>query len=298
MKPGNVLSEYGIVLGLLAVISIGTLTLLGDSKAKLLGNVGQNVGSTRVQNMMQLKFNTSTQDGGGKHQANTGNTSLVLLSNNSGSGVNATSIEGQKRDTTYQTISYANELQAIADSLPNGSDLQLWLTMDLIPRVRTLAAVEGYAANISSLQDEISGAYNADTAFADLTEIRNQLIDRTQKFTYMKPGDKAPRKVYPSPELKATIVGILNQAAEGTKTFGVTSEPGAYTGIMQIATAYDPNTTKTNLVNRPYSQSSGYLAIVQSVQQAQVDNSINQNTETATTAEDADKMEDAATKLP
>lgn len=297
MKPGNVLSEYSMLLGFLALILIGALTLLGNSNARLLGNIGQNAGSTQLQNMMQMKFNANSLGSEGQ-RASIHDTGLVLSSDIGGIGVNATSIEGQKKLITSQTINYANELEAIADSLPKGSDLQLWLTMNIIPRVRSLAAVEGYASNISTLKDKISGSYNEAAAFADLTEIRNQLVMRTQNFDYMQPGDKAPRIVHPSPELAATVVGILNQAVEGTKAFGITSEPARATGIIQIAKAYDPNTSATNLVNSPYSQSSGYLAIVQSVQQAQADSSINQNTETATIAENADEMEVTATKLP
>jgi Flp pilus assembly pilin Flp len=299
MQRGNVLSEYGLLLGLLAVMLIGVLSLLGKSNAGLLGNLAQSAGSSQVQSMVQLQFNASGQSGG-SHSTAAGATigSLAPIGDTAGVSVNTTSVEGQKKQITAQTISYGDELETLAKGLPQGSDLQLWLTMDIIPRVRSLAAVEGYASNISTLKDTISGSYSADKATADLTELRNELAAKTQNFSYMQPGDKAARIVSPSPELEAAVVGILNQAIAGTKTFGITSEPGPYTGIIQIASAYDSNTSATNLVNRPYSSSSGYLAIVQGVQQAQADGSITQNTETATSAENADNLTDTATKLP
>jgi len=294
MKSGNVLSEYGLLLGLLVVMLMGLLALLGKTNAQLLGSIGQNSGSIQLQNMIQMKFQPASPNADVSQQANP----LAPTSYSAGIGVNTTSVDGQRKQITSETINYANELEALAKRLPPGSDVQTWLTVDVIPRVRTLAAVEGYASNISTLKDKISGSYSDATASSDLTELRNQLVRRTQQFTYMLPGDTVAHTVKPSPELTATIVGILNQAVAGTQTFGVTSQPAPSTGIIQIAKAYDPNTTATNLVNSPYSQSSGYLAIVQNIQQAQANNTINQNTETATSAGNADKMADTASKLP
>ena len=118
-EPGNTLSEYAIIIGLLSLVSVGGLTLLGNSASELLVSVSNGSGSHSMQNYLVSTLGTGTAQSGGSAGNNaplqgpvaviampkgSQNASMVpnpsapdinpLTPNTTGGGTNATSVDG------------------------------------------------------------------------------------------------------------------------------------------------------------------------------------------------------------
>lgn len=138
-RRGNTIAEYSIMIGLVALASVGALSMFGGSVSKLLGLSSQGEAKTAMQKMSSMEFAAAGQapiggsnpsGGGGAKALPNGVASkmaLGLMSTSSSGGVNATSVDGSnsKVQTVQKSLTVAQRLQQVADSLPEGA-LKLW----------------------------------------------------------------------------------------------------------------------------------------------------------------------------
>jgi len=116
-SPGNTLSEYAVIIGLLAVASIGALTLLGNSISASYKPLLEGNSSQTLQQMSQLDFRSSAPGSPGSSIAVSTKGLYLQLTNISGNGVNATSLEGINDTPTGTAIGTANQLRTLADQV-------------------------------------------------------------------------------------------------------------------------------------------------------------------------------------
>jgi hypothetical protein len=122
-QHGNVLTEYGLLLGLLALASVGGLTFMGNSTANLMGQNTNNLNGRSVQDLVSLNFGKSgktTNNPSASTVLNptvaatgTAAASLPLTSGSSGE-TNTTSTEGGRKLLTYESLSQADTVMQIA----------------------------------------------------------------------------------------------------------------------------------------------------------------------------------------
>ncbi len=109
-RPGNTLSEYAVILGLLGVVAIGGLNLLGNSVNGLLGGASKSSGDNSMNHYLDATLGTNSQGGSppaqlvlanpagkpGKPDVSGVNLGVGLpsVSDTSTSGTNATSVDG------------------------------------------------------------------------------------------------------------------------------------------------------------------------------------------------------------
>lgn len=304
-----------MILALLAVAALGALSLMGNSVSGLLASFSPAaVDSPVLTDMAHLRFNGSESNNGQKtflnstQQAGLSGESLTSMESNritnSGGrlfvgeegpngGVNATSVDGDKKlmeNTAFETLAYAKRLQEVADNLPEGSE-KLWLTHDVIPRLLSLAAAEGYAAKIPSLQANIkSKSYTNASALKDIATIQSQLIYKTDRYSYVTNHSQGEIFANPSPQLAQQVRSILHQAIQGTETF-VPKQTNKTTisWDIDILKAYGGN---MDLAVDAMSENPGYQEARANVKRAQADGSIKRSAPTERTAKGADTLED------
>lgn len=147
-QAGNTIAEYSVMIGLVAVASIGALSLFGDSVSKVLNQSSQGSNANAMKNMANLEFgggsgvNGSSAGGStyalngapglkatsflAKPGGNDGNLNQALLGTGSSDGVNATSVDGNVQvQAVHKTVATAQKLQEIADAMPDGA-LKQW----------------------------------------------------------------------------------------------------------------------------------------------------------------------------
>lgn len=159
---GNTVSEYAVVIGLVALACIGSLTLFGNSTNNLLGQASQGKNKDSMLNMAQMKF--------GQQSSNPSQTASVAyqaaviaqpnatpaslhLQNTSSDGVNATSVDGSsgKVQAVQHTLSAARDMQAKAANLPEGALRQWYLAA-----ARETLLLAGNEASLSYKMDNIT----------------------------------------------------------------------------------------------------------------------------------------------
>ncbi|MCE3235614.1 MAG: hypothetical protein K0Q50_1794 [Vampirovibrio sp.] len=183
--PGNTIAEYSVMIGLVAVASIGALSLFGGSVSKVLNQPSQGSNANTLNNMAQIKFGGGfSSQGGGANYAVTGNNSVTarsvaatpggdgtvlnqaLMGTGSSDGVNATSVDGNvKVQAVHKTVTSAQKLQDIADSLPDGA-MKEWYKNAAIEAF----LLAGNEASLSYRQDNIQ-------SLKDLAEPNMQVGD-------------------------------------------------------------------------------------------------------------------------
>lgn len=122
---GGALTEYGLLIAMVAVVSFLSLGFLGQSQSGLTKAGADSLASKPVQDMMSLNFGQSSGSaGGGKGfyqlvtDPLTGNPSLVLVESNTGAPVNATSVDGNRMNTLGSLMT-ASSLDKLAQQEQN-----------------------------------------------------------------------------------------------------------------------------------------------------------------------------------
>ncbi len=116
-SPGTTLSEYAAIIGLLALASIGALTLLGNSISDNYKPLLEANSSQTLQQMSQLEFRSSAPGSTGSSIPVSTKGLYLQLTNISGNGVNATSLEGINDTPTGTAIGTAKQLRSLADQV-------------------------------------------------------------------------------------------------------------------------------------------------------------------------------------
>lgn len=159
---GNTLSEYALIIGLVALACIGSLSLFGNSTNNLLGQASQGKNKDSMLNMAQMKFGqqssnpapsgSGTSKTTGVTQPNATPANFNIL-NTSSDGVNATSVDGSsgKVQAVQRTLSAARDMQAKAANLPEGA-LKAWY----MAAARETFLLAGNEASLSYKMDNIS----------------------------------------------------------------------------------------------------------------------------------------------
>jgi hypothetical protein len=297
-----------MILALVLITVMGSLSLMGRSTSNLLSNFQR---SARNSPILEEMFKTDSggfgltegQSAKGRTWAESETTNeidkfsgrksenwtmksgkaltetpMFQISAGASGGVNATSLDGARRemlDSTVQTLSLTSRMQKLADDLPRGPE-KLWLTYDLIPRLMSLAAAEGFSAEIPILRDGLADRnYTDKDAMRDISEIRNQLIYKSKIFSYMLEGDTVEQFAKPSPQLQQAVLAIIDEAVRGTEAF------------IPNPVSAKPN---WNII----AMKKGYDVVETSVKAAQADGSLNQSESAANTAAGADTLKELA----
>ena len=159
---GNTLSEYALILGLVALACIGSLSLFGNSTVALVGQASQGQHHDQMLNMSMMNFgnqqagstadSASASSGANTPQAVNTPAHLILL-NTSGGGVNATSVDGSngKVQTVQQALNAARAMQAKADATQNPA-LKAWY----LAAARETFLLAGNEASLSYKMDNLT----------------------------------------------------------------------------------------------------------------------------------------------
>lgn len=112
---GNTTSEYAIILGLIALASIGALSLMGNSLSSQIGKVNQGSSHQALAQMSNLNFDKPGSSGNGAAPAApaTGQNGYPLA-DVSNSGTNATSMDGNAVTALKSSYKMANKMLALA----------------------------------------------------------------------------------------------------------------------------------------------------------------------------------------
>jgi Flp pilus assembly pilin Flp len=185
-ERGNVLTEYGLILGLVVLLSIAGLQVTGGSVSSLLGGFNRNESS--VSRLVSLKFgdgNTATAgqsitngpvslNGAGYYTFEidpaTGLPSLKLTDGNTGAVSNATSVDGQQWNVLGQ-FHLADSLDKLAAAETNPATAAYLKKLANISYY--LGAAEGEADGIPGL--ELGDNYGKLHAAQDIVYYQSQL---------------------------------------------------------------------------------------------------------------------------
>jgi Flp pilus assembly pilin Flp len=112
MKNGNTLAEYGLMLGLLALLIVGGLKLLGGSMNTMYERPNTKFAPIQMKQYVSLQFSpTSGNISGQLKSANTLATPTLGLNSGTSGGINATSVEGT---TPYITGDIASTIEQLS----------------------------------------------------------------------------------------------------------------------------------------------------------------------------------------
>ncbi len=160
-QTGNTLSEYAIILGLIAVASVGALSLMGNSLSTQFDTVNQGNAHDSMTRMSNLNF-----DNGGKPSSNGGaqlpgksiGANGYPLANVSSSGTNATSMDGNARKTLSVSYEVANKMLAMANQVDDPA-LKAWYkeaATRTLKLASSQAAYELASRNITDPDNQVS----------------------------------------------------------------------------------------------------------------------------------------------
>lgn len=111
---GNTTSEYAIILGLIALSSIGALSLMGNSLSSQLNKVNQGNAHQAMAQMSNLNFDTNKSSSSKSESFQTLGSNAYELPNVSSGGTNATSMDGTAITAVKASYKFANKLLAMA----------------------------------------------------------------------------------------------------------------------------------------------------------------------------------------
>lgn len=181
---GNTLTEYGIIIGLVVVLSVAALTMLGKSTTKVISDGTATLKSKEVGNMMTLNFGGGTSLAARKLVIDPASgLPAIQIMDSSGSGVNTTSTEGMT--VSAQTLSTAAQLQE--QVLPQITDpATLGWAKEVTELVYYMGGTEGSYEGIPQL-DITNGSgmgihpqsnYTQAAALTDLYGYQDKLLDK------------------------------------------------------------------------------------------------------------------------
>jgi len=204
---GNALSEYGLILALIALLGIGSLQFLGGSLSGLFNNTGNELKSGRMSKLVSMDFSDAAGQNGGNRMAGTLGTDPSTglpgmgLADTGGSGTNTTSTDGMTAKTAaLSSFDIAKDFSNLANEttsepyrsyLKEMSDLAYWM-----------GGAEGHLAGIQGLvinPDSTSGntTYTETNAHIDLYNYELRFQELAAKM------QSAP------PELRAQVAPMI-----------------------------------------------------------------------------------------
>lgn len=150
-SKGNTLSEYVIIISLIAVASFAALQLLGNSVTGHYDKISHGNSGSTIQKMSTLDFSSPKPNGGNFAITLSPEGTNLGLTGSGNSGVNATSLDGIRETHIGRVIGSANHLKLMADNITDPAlKALLQESADISLRLSTSeAAVEVMKANNS-----------------------------------------------------------------------------------------------------------------------------------------------------
>lgn len=214
ISRGSSLGEYGILLGILVVFSIGALTLLGQSTFDLFDGTSKTTQTSSVNKYLNMDFGTGAGGGGTSggapgtlsHDETSGQT-VLNMADLGPVPVNATSTEGQMAQSTRKTLTTAQELSALAAQTKN-STARAWIEA-LARKAYYMGGVMGTQAPEAALLglhvQPHDGTYNQSTATTDMYNLQLEM-DALM--------NDDPRRASVPPDLLAKVLPLAQEAFE------------------------------------------------------------------------------------
>lgn len=210
---GNTLTEYGITLSLITLIAMGGLTLFGESSKNLFHQMRQTLQGKSLQPASQVGVAATTlntqgalsNSGTGMQDINTATSALggseALLNANAttGGGTNATSTEGAFQIHSMQSLSYAQKMQQLAESISDEKSRK-WVE-SVAEQMYYLGGAEGVFSGVGALAPQIK-----DDKIYTKSSALNDILTMMQKDLPQKLGD-APKEADPKLIAKVTQLG-------------------------------------------------------------------------------------------
>lgn len=227
--PGNTLSEYTLIIGLLSILAISGLKVLGPSIAQLLDTQSGRNSPNKIETYMNTVLASSTgnssngasstsngQTSSSTIQLNGESTNQPLLGGNSSSGTNATSVDGvgvvkENADTLWQI---AQQIKADPNHDPQ---LLAWVTQlantghgaaqnmkAAIPTFQQAIQVQG--ANAQIISDKIRNVTVASDTF-------NSTNQQLEAYLQTNPHALTPDMIQAIKLATMDISGILSPLA-------------------------------------------------------------------------------------
>lgn len=169
---GNTLSEYGIILGVIAFAAIGALKLLGGNLNLSFQNQNTALTSPAMRDYVSMQFHansgTASVNGTGSSQGGGPNTSLLLHDNVSG-GINASSTDGT---TVLATAHAATTIEQLSAKISDPETQSL--TQQLATFLYGVTLSEGVMSDVPGLsQTVVQGKDSGYTKVNALRDIYN-----------------------------------------------------------------------------------------------------------------------------
>jgi hypothetical protein len=183
---GHALTEYGMLLGLLVILTYASLNSLGISLNGLFKSSNEQLQSKQFQNYVTLSFGanagptpSSPSPGQGKNDVpainpNTGLPETKAVDSAAGTNTNVSSVDGSTSNA-YATVSVAQKLSDLASVITDPA-LTSWYS-EITRMAHLLAGAEGDHVGLKALQINSveSGVYNDGSAFRDIYNYQRTL---------------------------------------------------------------------------------------------------------------------------
>lgn len=274
-SPGNTLTEYGLALGLVALLGIGAMQVLGTSTSGTLGGVKNNEDS--LLKMANLDFtgdqapslyNGNVEIKGNGYlvltpDPNTGLPVLMMTDSNTGSVKNATSIEGAMWNT-LGGVKLGDSLMALAQEQADpavASHLKL-----MAEKTYYLGAVEGELDGVQNL--ERVDSYGNIHALKDLMRLQSELKTLMEN----PPAGMTPETIMASMPLAADAYNIAQTYHERLSQYLTGNPDDNFSMPSNIESGFGAGRPGLALANST-------LAVPQSLSSLGIDPNMQQNIE-------------------
>lgn len=186
MKNGNTLAEYGLMLGLLALLIVGGLKLLGGNMNTMYERPNTKFAPIQMKQYVSLQFSpTSGNTSGQLKSANTLATPTLGLNSGTSGGINATSVEGT---TPYITGDIASTIEQLSLQISDPEAQSYAQTIATMLYGTTLS--EGFLTEVPGLSGNI--ITSKDPGYSKANELRDIYNGTRYAQTAVKQLSKGP----------------------------------------------------------------------------------------------------------
>jgi len=220
-QSGNTLSEYAIILGLIALASVGALSLMGNSISAQFDTVNQGNAHDTLTRMSNLNFETgkpSSGNGAGQLSGKSIDANGYPLANVSSSGTNATSMDGNVKKNLSVSYNVANKMLAMAEQVSDPA-LKAWYqeaATRTLKLASSQAAYELASRNITNPDNQVSSligiknnvTFGTDDAVKSIIQWQESL--KTQLSLLSGIRTASPAEIQAAQELTVSVLDANN----------------------------------------------------------------------------------------
>ena len=221
---GNTLTEYGLILGLVVLVSVGGLQLLGNTSKSQFNAQNAQLGSEPVKNYVSMKFshipgglvNNGAVSNGGAFASGASADQGLGMKNTSSLASNTTSIENQTllraikalqgKGSPYSDLSGLANLELLMSNLTSPEARAMAEKLSL--QLHRLVMAEGDKTQTDDLaMASVNGVYTDAAALRDIYQVQQEIKRITREL-----------KTSTNPEMRS-LLSFAQQGIQGAQQF-------------------------------------------------------------------------------